>query len=169
MCSHWDRPSHSRSSGVPCGVALDGRWQQRRQRMSGGIFAGTTSNGRHNVQKQNWNCVRSWKNMSHRLVYHKTPHCVVIKEGFTHASTVAMKGRSEYICDRFSSSSVATEGEFRTTTSISKSRMYIISPKNCQSQALRLRTIVLTILRPQFCVSPERFLGINGEGTSQEW
>ena len=29
ICSHWSRPSHSRSSGVPCGVASDERWQQR--------------------------------------------------------------------------------------------------------------------------------------------
>ena len=43
-----------------------------------------------------------------------------------------MNGRSEYICDRFSSSSVATEHEFNTTTSVSSSRTYIRSPNNVE-------------------------------------
>ena len=29
ICSHWDRQSYSKSSGVLCGVASDERWQQR--------------------------------------------------------------------------------------------------------------------------------------------
>lgn len=43
-----------------------------------------------------------------------------------------MKGQSEYICERFSSSSEAIEVEFRMMRSVPRNRMYIISPKNAQ-------------------------------------
>ena len=89
-------------------------------------------------------------------------------ESCTHGSTVAMNGRSEYICDRFPSSSVTTEGEFNTTTSVFTSWIYMISPKNDQNHSFQLCT-ALTIFCSPFCICQPGFLGVNGEDTSQQW
>ena len=89
-------------------------------------------------------------------------------ESCTHGSRVAMYGRSEYNCDRFSSNSTATEREFNTTTSVSKSRMYIIPPMYGQGRSFRLWT-ALTILCLPFCICQPGLLSVDREGTSQDW
>jgi hypothetical protein len=87
-------------------------------------------------------------------------------ESCTYGSTVAMNGRSEYIRDRFSSSSVTTEGELNTITSVFKSWIYMISPKNGQSHSFQLCT-ALTIFCSPFCIRQPGFLSANREDTSQ--
>lgn len=74
---------------------------------------------------------------------------VLMPRKVTHRITVAMKGRSEYTCDRFSSRSAATEGVFRIPTSESRSWTCIISPRNIRYYASWLST-VLTILGVPF-------------------
>lgn len=68
----------------------------------------------------------------------------------TYGTVVGIKGRSEYIRDLFSNSSVATEAEFRTTMSAFKSRMYIISPSTKVQNPAPVEWIILTIRFPPF-------------------
>ena len=108
MCSRLGCPSHSRSSGVLCGVASGESQQWRRRRMSDGIFVGTTSNVRCTAQSQSWNRDRTWKCMSVYLACHWTSHWVAIRG--THSRfnccyerTIRVRLRSfveQFRCDR---------------------------------------------------------------------
>ena len=72
--------------------------------------------------------------------------------GVTHgAETVIKRGRSEYICDRFSNNSKATALEFRTITLAPKSRMYSMSPGKAQGMNDRF-----SLHSPYFAFHPVR-------------
>ena len=112
-----------------CEVALGESGGQHRHGMSDGIFADTTSNVHHIAQNQSGN-QNSLKDVSHRFVY--------LDVGVTHgAARSVRRGRSEYICDRFSNRSAATVVEFRTIISVAKTRVYSMSPGKAQAMNVR--------------------------------
>ena len=123
MDTRQDYQSCQQSTVAPCEAALGESGGRRQDGTFVERFVDTTSNDHHTAPNYSQNH-NGLKDINRQFMYR-------IYE--THGATVvAKKGRSEYICDRFSSSSVAAEAEFRAITSRPKIRVYIISPGNAQ-------------------------------------